>query len=98
MTAEDLQRRLAAALAQSAEQRERHERLVEDLCRLIPEDEGDDVAVEAIIVRWVTTAVSERDRYRAALERIGGGAGDPWPIARRALQADPGRQGPATGG
>ena len=53
-----------------AEEREGHTRLVEDLCALIREEDGDDVAVEALIIRWVTTVTAEHDQYRAALQRI----------------------------
>lgn len=70
--------------AELAEVRGRHDQLIEDLCALIPEEAGDDTAVEAIIVRWfrsltaehdgcATNAgriLTERDRYRAALKSI----------------------------
>jgi hypothetical protein len=56
--------------AERDEARERHEQLVESLCRLIPEEDGDDVAVEAVIIRWVTAKVAEVERLRVALQRI----------------------------
>jgi hypothetical protein len=49
---------------------ERHDDLIEALCRLIPEDAGDDVAIEAIIVKWFTEQAGEIARLRELLDTI----------------------------
>lgn len=61
---------LLAARAELAELRERHDQLLEDLCRPIPEEDGDDVAAEAIVVRWYGQRLARLGRYRETLETI----------------------------
>lgn len=61
---------LLAARAELAELRARHDQLLEDLCRPIPEEDGDDVAAEAIVVRWYGQRLVELGRYRETLETI----------------------------
>lgn len=58
------------AEADLAEARKQHGDLIERLCALIPDDEGDDVAVEALIVEWVTRQRTQRDQAEALIREF----------------------------
>jgi hypothetical protein len=57
-------------IAQLREDKARAEQLIEDVCKLIPEEEADDVAIEAVILTWVTAVVFERDKLRQTMREV----------------------------